>query len=79
MPYGYFQFVRLAGLLGFAYLAYDANQNNKKIETYIFIGLAIVFQPLIKISLGRDIWNLVDVLVAFGLIISIFIRPKANT
>ena len=79
MPYGYFQFVRLAALLGFAYLAYDANKNNKKIETYIFIGLAIVFQPLIKISLGRDIWNILDVLIAFGLIISIFIKPKINS
>jgi hypothetical protein len=26
MPYGYYQFVRFAGLIGFAILAYQANQ-----------------------------------------------------
>lgn len=79
MPYGYFQFVRFAAMVGFSYLAYEANKNRKQTETYIFIGLAILFQPLIKISLGRDMWNVVDILVAFGLIISIFIKPKINS
>lgn len=79
MPYGYFQLVRFVALLGFAILAYLASEQTNKIEMIIYICLAILFQPLIKISLGRDIWNAVDVLVGLGLIISIFIEPKENS
>ena len=76
MPYGYFQFVRLAGLVGFLYLAYEAYQNKRQEALILFIGLAILFQPVIKISLGRTIWNIVDVVVGVFLIASIFIRTK---
>jgi hypothetical protein len=38
--------------------------------------LAILFQPFFKIAFGRELWNVVDVIVAIGLIISMFIKPK---
>lgn len=44
--------------------------------TIVYVGLAILFQPLIKISLGRELWNIVDVIVGVGLIVSIFVKPK---
>ena len=76
MPYGYFQLVRFVALVGFVILAYKANEQGHKIEAIIYVCLAILFQPLIKIALGREIWNVVDVIVGVGLIISIFIRPN---
>jgi hypothetical protein len=33
---------------------------------------------LIKIALGRDLWNVVDVFVRVGLIVTLFIRKKAD-
>ena len=74
MPYGYYQFVRLAALVGFALLAYLASNDKKNTEVIIFIGLAILFQPFFKIALGRSIWNIVDVAVAIGLLLSIYIN-----
>ena len=76
MPYGYFQIVRFAALIGFAILAYNANEQGYKREVIIYVCLAILFQPLIKIALGRVVWNVVDVIVGIGLIASIFIKPK---
>lgn len=76
MPYGYFQIVRFAVLVGFAILAYNANEEGHKREVIIYVCLAILFQPLIKIALGRVVWNVVDVIVAIGLILSMFIKPK---
>lgn len=76
MPYGYYQFVRLAALVGFAVLAYLANSDKKNTEVIIYIGLAILFQPFFKIALGRSIWNIVDVAVAVGLLLSIFINRE---
>lgn len=79
MPYGYFQFARFAGLIGFVILAFQAKQQDNQIGMVIYIALAILFQPLLKISLGREIWNFVDVVVGIGLLVSIFIKPKVNT
>ena len=78
MPYGFYQFVRFAGLIGFAILAYQANQQGRQTEMIIYGGLALLFQPFFKIALGRQIWNIVDVVVGIGLIISILMKPKES-
>lgn len=78
MPYGYYQFVRFAGLLGFVLLAYKAHEQGRQTEMIIYGGLALLFQPFFKIALGRQIWNIVDVVVGIGLLISIFIKPKES-
>lgn len=78
MPYGYFQLVRFLALVGFAILAFKANQYSRQTEMLIYIGLAILFQPLIKISLGRQIWNIIDLIVGIGLIIAIFVKSKES-
>ena len=77
MSYGYYQFVRFATLIGFVYLAYSANKQNNKNEVFIYIALALLFQPFIKLALGRTIWNIVDIIVGIALIISIFTEKKS--
>jgi len=78
MPYGFYQIVRLVGLIGFAILAYQANQQGKQTEMIIYCGLALLFQPFFKIALGRQIWNIVDIIVGIGLLLSVFIKPKES-
>lgn len=78
MPYGFYQFVRFAGLIGFAILAYQSNQQGRQTEMIIYGGLALLFQPFLKIALGRQMWNVVDVVVGIGLLISIFMKPKES-
>jgi hypothetical protein len=78
MPYGYYQLVRMSGLIGFTILAYQANQQGRQTEMIIYGGLALLFQPFFKIALGREIWNIVDVVIGVGLLISIFIKPKES-
>ncbi|MDP4265116.1 MAG: hypothetical protein Q8941_21490 [Bacteroidota bacterium] len=78
MPYGYFQLVRFAAMLGFALLAYLSNEQKRSVEVIIYVALALLFQPFIKVALGRTIWNVVDVAVAVGLIGSLFIKRSKN-
>lgn len=78
MPYGYFQFVRFLCLVGFTILAYQANEQGVQTETVIYGALALLFQPFIKIALGRELWNIIDVLVGVGLVVSIFRRNEAE-
>jgi hypothetical protein len=78
MPYGFYQFVRFAGCVGFSILAYQAIQQNSQTEMIVYGALALLFQPFFKIALGREIWNIVDVVVGIGLLISIFMKPKES-
>lgn len=68
MPYGYFQLVRYLAMIGFSILAYDAYRSGKQTQAIIFLCLVILFQPLFKISLGRQIWNWIDVAVGIWLL-----------
>lgn len=76
MPYGYYQLVRFLSFSCFAFFGYQAHQNKKINEGIIFIILALLFQPFFKIALGRDIWNLVDIIVGVGLIASVFYKSN---
>lgn len=78
MPYGFYQFVRFIALIGFGILAYKANEQNQKTEMIVYVGLALLFQPFYKIALGREIWNIVDVIVGIGLIGSLFMNSAKS-
>jgi len=71
MPYGYYQFVRFISAIAFVYFAYEDKTNGGKLFV-VYIVLAVLFQPFIKFTLGRVLWNVVDVIVAVGLIVTIF-------
>lgn len=78
MPYGFYQFVRFVALIGFGILAYKANEDGKQTEMIIYGGLAVLFQPFFKIALGREMWNIIDVIVGIGLIGSLFMKGTKN-
>jgi hypothetical protein len=74
MPYGYFQLVRLLSLIGFSILAYVSFGRGENNTAWIFVALAVLFQPMFKISLGRDLWNIVDVVVGAWLLYRVLFR-----
>jgi len=76
MPYGYYMLVRVLAMTGFSILAYYMHKEERDLEMIIYICLAILFQPIVKIPLGRVLWNIVDVIVGLGLIISIFFEKS---
>ena len=65
MPYGFYQLIR--------FVAKDS-----KPLAVTFGALALLFQPFLKIVLGRVMWNIVDVLVALGLIMLFFYERKSE-
>ena len=79
MPYGFYELVRFLALVGFSILAYYSSKQEDKTAIIIYIALAILFQPIFKIALGRMLWNVVDVVVGLGLLISLFIPKNKNT
>lgn len=78
MPYGYYMFVRFAAMVAFGIMAYRYYQAKSEILAWTFGILALLFQPFAKVALGRLLWNVVDVIVAVGLIVLFFIAKKRN-
>ena len=70
MPYGYYQLYRFLALGVFLYLAYE--EQDKKEWMIVWLMSALLVQPIFKIALGREIWNLVDIAFSLILIISAF-------
>ena len=60
----------------FGYMAYSYHQNNKKEFAVASGALAILFQPFIKLALGRGVWIFVDIIIAIGLIITVLITNQ---
>lgn len=74
MPYGYFTFVRIVTILACIVLFFktimeieEEGKEADKTTPYVIVGCvltAILFQPIINISLGRTGWNVADVIIA---------------
>ncbi|MFS4455822.1 DUF6804 family protein [Maribacter sp. 2304DJ31-5] len=69
--YSYYQLVRFIGMVGFGILAYNNYQQNKT-WFLIWLSSAVLINPILKIALGRELWNVIDIIWAVLLMISIF-------
>lgn len=72
MPYGYYTLVRILATVVFGLYAYKCYQAKKEGMTWGFVTLVLLFQPFAKVGLGRTLWNVIDVIVAIGLIVLFF-------
>lgn len=78
MPYGYYQLVRFISMVLFALFAYNYWIKEIKPLAITYGALALLFQPFVKVALGRAMWNVTDV-VALGLIgIYLYENNKAS-
>lgn len=77
MPYGYYIFVRFVAMVAFGWMAFKYWQEKQEAWSVTFGALAVLFQPLIKIALGRTMWNIVDAAVAI-LLVLLFIKEKRS-
>lgn len=78
MPYGYYMLIRYAATILFGVMTYDYFQNKQKRLYVICLALALLFQPILKIPFGREIWNLIDVVVAVFLLWLFFRKKDTN-
>jgi hypothetical protein len=69
MPYGFYSLIRFVAMIAFAIYAYVYYEKKNNKLAIIFVSLAILFQPLLPIYLGRILWNIIDVGVAIFLIV----------
>ena len=75
LPYGFYTIVRIVTTIISAYLAYEYYTQHKKGLAITFSIVAVLFQPFIKFTLGREIWLIVDILVG-GFLLALVFKDK---
>lgn len=78
MPYGYYQFVRIIVCAGFAILAWMENDKERIPTAILFLGCAILFNPIFKITFKRATWNTIDIIIAICLVIWLVVDSLTN-
>lgn len=78
MPYMYYQFMKIALTVSFCYMANTV----KNWLSIPYIGLAIVFNPIVPLVIKKSQWEPIDaisisILVILGLII-LLTKPKSE-
>ncbi len=59
-------------MASFIWFAYLDNEKTNKSLVILWVCSAILMNPIIKISLGRTIWNIIDIIWALILLATLF-------
>jgi len=73
LPYGFYTFLRLIVSISAIYYVWLIKDENKNWIAALFIVIATLFNPIIPIHLTRQIWFIVDIVVASFYSCNIFI------
>jgi len=78
MPYGYYTLIRFASMIVFICMAVSFYKGKNIPLCILACSLALLFQPFIKVILGRTMWNIVDVIVAIALFLLWYYNRSAE-
>ena len=68
-PYGYYTILRLVVCLTAALLAWMSYKKQQIQWIWIMVFIAVVFNPVIVVHFGKELWNTIDLITAivFGI------------
>ena len=70
LPFLYFQFIRVAGMIVFALVAFQSYTKQKMYFAIVFFMSILIINPFFKVPLGRFNWNILDTIWAILLVIN---------
>lgn len=78
MPEDFYRLVSFVVVVAFSILAYNSHVNRKLVEMGTYLGLILVLQPFYSFDISRTVYIIINLVIAVGLILSIFIKfpPK---
>ncbi len=79
LPYGYYTFLRVFLTITAIYYIYFLNKLNRIFFIWLFILIAIVFNPIFPVYLEKEQWIMIDLFVAALLAIFIIKLQGKNS
>ena len=68
LPYGYYNLLRLVATIVFIWAAFVAYENENDTLPWVYGGLAMLFNPILKIHLPKELWIIIDIGAAIFLL-----------
>lgn len=78
-PYGYYVILRIVLCIICAYLAFRANELATNAWVWILGVIALIYNPIVKVHLNREIWTAVNIATIIVLAISLTIFCKKGS
>lgn len=76
-PFAYYQLMNWVVMGGALTVAYQANKQQKKLITWLFVLVGVVFNPITPFYLQPNIWRIADIVViALFLLSFLTLRPN---
>lgn len=76
-PYAYYTFLRWAVFLAAVIVAWVAWGSRLRAATWVFLGIAVLFNPVAPVYLDRSSWQLIDVTCAGLFALSLIITRES--
>lgn len=67
LPYGYYMILRIVACGVFAWAAFITYEKNEEVLPWVFGILAVLFNPILKIQLPKELWAVAD--VCYGILL----------
>jgi len=77
-PYGYYILLRWVCCGIFAYLAFQALEIEKQGWVWVLGITALVYNPIIRVHLNRELWSIINVVTIGIALVSIFALKVKN-
>lgn len=61
MPYGYYQLLRVLIFCASCYIGVSEIDREPRFWLWAFSAIALIYNPVFKLSLGREIWFLANI------------------
>ena len=78
LPYGYYIFLRIAITIIAGINAFSVYKRKNKTLFAVFLGIAVLFNPLVPIYLDKGTWILIDLIVGLFFGVAAFMNFEAS-
>jgi len=78
-PYGYYILLRWVCCAAFTHLALKAHAQEKERWVWVLGVTAVIYNPIIRIHLTREVWSAVNVATLIVAVLSIFVVRASPT
>jgi len=77
-PYGYYTFLRWSVCVAAIVVAWVAWNSQAQAATWLFVGVAILFNPIAPVYTSRENWRVIDVGAALCFVGSLALRRNVS-
>ena len=74
-PFVYYQLMNWVVVVAALVTAYQAHQHKLEFVMWLFVALAIIFNPLAPLYLRQDVWRVADIIAAMFFVVACYVLP----